>query len=109
VTRDEMLLDTIERLDQAVRKLETIVGGDPDLGYRGLSQRVERLETDVKRLTSQRSSIIQWTIGYTLLGSFVAVLATGNLADMMITGIIIGLFILAGVFLASGLGMLKWP
>jgi len=104
-----MLLDTIERLDQAVRKLETIVGGDPDLGYRGLSQRVERLETDVKRLTSQRSSIIQWTIGYTLLGSFVAVLATGNLADMMITGIIIGLFILAGVFLASGLGMLKWP
>lgn len=109
MTRDEMLLDTIERLDQAVRKLETIVGGDPDLGYRGLSQRVERLETDVKRLTSQRSSIIQWTIGYTLLGSFVAVLATGNLADMMITGIIIGLFILAGVFLASGLGMLKWP
>ena len=109
MTRDEMLLDTVERLDEAVRKLETIVGGDPDLGYRGLSQRVERLETDVKRITSQRSSIVQWTIGYTLLGSFVAVLATGNLTDMMIAGIVIGLFILAGVFLASGLGMLKWP
>lgn len=109
MTRDEMLLDTVERLDQAVKKLETIVGGDPDLGYRGLSQRVERLETDVKRITSQRSSIVQWTIGYTLLGSFVAVLATGNPIDMMLAGIIIGLFILAGVFLASGLGMLKWP
>lgn len=109
MTRDEMLLDTIERLDQAVRKLETIVGGDPDLGYRGLSQRVERLETDVKRITNQRSSIVQWSIGYTLLGSFVAVLATSSSIDMMLIITIIGLFILAGVFLASGLGMLKWP
>jgi len=109
VTRDEMLLDTVRRLDEAVKKLETIIGGDPDLGYRGLSQRVERLENDVKRLNAQRSSIIQWSIGYTLLGTFVAVLATGNLTDMMIAGIVIGLFILAGVFLASGLGMLKWP
>ena len=109
MTRDEMLLDTVGRLDEAVKKLETIVGGDPDLGYRGLSQRVERLEADVKRITSQRSSIVQWTIGYTLLGSFVAVLATGNPIDMMLIVTIIGLFILAGVFLASGLGMLKWP
>ena len=109
MTRDEMLLDTVERLDEAVRKLETIVGGDPDLGYRGLSQRVERLETDVKRITNQRSSIVQWSIGYTLLGSFVAVLATSNSIDMMLIITIIGLFILAGIFLASGLGMLKWP
>jgi len=78
VTRDEMLVETIERLDAAVRKLETIIGGDPDLGYRGLSQ---------------RSSIVQWTIGYTMLGMFVAVLATGDLAEMMIAGTAIGLFV----------------
>ena len=109
MTRDEMLVETIERLDAAVRKLETIIGGDPDLGYRGLSQRVERIEGEMKRLNSQRSSIVQWTIGYTMLGMFVAVLATGDLAEMMIAGAAIGLFVGAGIFLASGLGLLKWP
>ena len=59
MTRDEMLVETIERLDTAVRKLETIIGGDPDLGYRGLSQRVERIEGEMKRLNSQRSSIVK--------------------------------------------------
>lgn len=109
MTRDEMLVETIERLDAAVGKLETIIGGDPDLGYRGLSQRVERIESEMKRLNSQRSSIVQWTIGYTMLGMFVAVLATGDLAEMMIAGTAIGLFVGAGIFLASGLGLLKWP
>ena len=108
MTRDELLLDTVDRLDQAVKKLETIIGGDPDLGYRGISQRVERLEGEMKRLNGQSSSIVQWTIGYTMLGMFVAVVATGNMAEMMIAATVIGLFIGAGIFLASGLGLLRW-
>lgn len=109
MTQDEMLLDTVKRLDMAVSKLETIVGGDAELGYRGLSQRVDRLEGEMKRHNSQRSSIVQWTIGYTLLGMFVAIMATGNLAEIMMAGVAVGLFVGAGIFLASGLGLLRWP
>ncbi len=108
MTRDELLVDTVERLNVAVKKLETIVGGDPDIGYRGLSQRVERLEGEMKRINNTRYSATQWTLGYMMLGVFIWIMTTGDIANIMTVAIGVIMFALAGLFLASGLGWFRW-
>ena len=108
MTRDELLVDTVERLNVAVKKLETIVGGDPDIGYRGLSQRVERLEGEMKRINNTRYSATQWTLGYMMLGIFIWMMTTGDITNMMTMAIGAIMFALAGLFLASGLGWFRW-
>ena len=113
MTSEESILDAVNRLEQAISRLELLLKGDTYTDKPGLVADVRKLENEVSQLASVKLSAGQWLLGFVLFvgGVFISNhVACGFLNIPTNVGIsfAILLWMVSAVFFLSGLGMLKW-
>lgn len=113
MTPDESILDAVNRLEVAVRKLEAMVRGDVDLNTPGLAVEVRQLRAELDAMRATKPSIWQWILGFWL---FVGGVVLSNHAACNLFGVSpalelsfsILLWLISMVFFLGGLGLLRW-
>lgn len=110
---DETLVDIVERMERAVRRLETLVDGDPDIPVLGLKQQLQQLRVEVDELKATRPNVPLWILGF---ATFVMAFAMADddfrrLAELTTpVAWAIGtiLLVVSCVLLMSGFGWVRW-
>jgi hypothetical protein len=113
MTSEESILDAVNRLEQAIGRLEMLLKGDAYMNMPGLVADVRRLEQDVSRMAAIKLSAWQWIIGFFLFVSGVALsnhAACGLFGIPTSVGISFALLLWAvsAIFFLSGLGLIRW-
>ncbi len=60
-----MTPDNFDRLQSSVDRIEKAIVGDPQMGHRGLAQRVEHIE---QRVDSHDKKLLQWGAVFAVIG-----------------------------------------
>ena len=113
MANDETLVDIVERMERAVRRLETLVDGDPDIPVLGLKQQLQQLRVEVDELEATRPNVPLWVLGFV---SFVAAVAMADegfrqvaeLTEPVAWAIGMILMVASCFLLMAGFGWVRW-
>lgn len=111
--RDETVVDTVDRLERAVSRLERIVNGDAELSSPGLLVQHQQMMRDVEELKVHKPNAIQWAAGYLVLIAALGVASERmqeafSIPHAMAMVLMLALLVIALIFFMGGLGFTRW-
>mgnify|MGYP001175549152 CR=1 FL=1 len=111
--RDDTVIDTVERLERAVSRLERILDGDKEIASPGVLTQHRLMVEDVAAMKARQPSALMWAIGYAIYSSGLFLLikevrdylgiVPGVTAIIVFVAVAVALF-----FFVNGLGFVKW-
>lgn len=64
-----MTPESFDKLHSSVQRIEKAIVGDPDIGHRGIIERIDQME---ERINSHERKLLRWGSGFVGVGVFVS-------------------------------------